>query len=96
VAIQSAAPGNQYHPEDGTSLAAPVVTGVAAMLMAYFPNLDGRAVKQILLETATDKKAAMVARPGGMAGAPVRFGDLSATGGIVNAEAAVRRALQGR
>jgi hypothetical protein len=96
VAIQSAAPGNQYHPEDGTSLAAPVVTGVAALLMAYFPSLDGRAVKQILLETATDKKAAMVSRPGSMDGALVRFGDLSATGGIVNAEAAVRRALQGR
>jgi subtilisin family serine protease len=94
VAIQSAAPGNQYKPEDGTSLAAPVVTGVAALLMAYFPNLDARAVKQILLETATDRKETMVARPG--MGTPVRFGDLSVTGGIVNAEAAVRRALQGR
>ena len=94
VAIMSAAPGNEYKPEDGTSLAAPVVTGVAALLMAYFPNLDARAVKQILLETATDRRDVMVASPG--SGMPVRFGNLSSTGGIVNAEAAVRRALQGR
>ena len=95
VAIHSAAPGNEYEPEDGTSLAAPVVTGVAALLMAYFPNLDAAAVKQILLETTTNRRDAMVSRPGAQ-GPPVRFGDLSTTGGIVNAEAAVRAALQRR
>jgi subtilisin family serine protease len=95
VAIRSAAPGNEYEPNDGTSLAAPVVTGVAALLMTHFPNLDAAAVKEILLETATDRRDTMVTRPG-PAGGLVRFGELSATGGILNAEAAVRRALQGR
>jgi subtilisin family serine protease len=93
VSIRSAAPGNKYEPNDGTSLAAPVVTGVAALLMAYFPNLDAAAVKRILLDTATNRRDTMVTRPGGMAG-PIRFGDLSVTGGVVNAEAAVRAALQ--
>jgi hypothetical protein len=95
VSIMSAAPGNEYAPEDGTSLAAPVVSGVAALLMAYFPNLDAAAVKQILLQTVTDRRETMVERPGAN-GAMVRFGDLSVTGGIVNAEAAVRAALQRR
>jgi hypothetical protein len=95
VAIQSAAPGNEYAPEDGTSLAAPVVTGVAALLMAYFSDLDAAEVKEILLDTATSRRELLVMRPGSM-GSMVRFGELSVTGGVVNAEAAVRAALQGR
>jgi hypothetical protein len=35
----------------------------------------------------------MVARPGGKEGDMVRFGDLSATGGVVDAYAAVRAAM---
>ena len=93
VSIQAAEPGNKYEPSNGTSLAAPVVTGVAAMLMSYFPNLKGADVRRILLETATDRKSSLVERPG-MPGMQARFGDLSVTGGIVNAEAAVRAALR--
>ncbi|HSM35084.1 MAG TPA: S8 family peptidase [Longimicrobiales bacterium] len=92
-AIPSAAPDDEYRPNDGTSLAAPVVSGVAALLMAYFPDLDAAAVRTILLETATDLRTQSVVRPGD-AGGPVPFGDLSVTGGIVNAEAAVRRAME--
>jgi hypothetical protein len=50
-------------------------------------------VRRILLETATDLRVQTVVRPG-EAGGPVPFGDLSVTGGVVNAEAAVRRALE--
>ena len=38
----------------GTSFAAPRVAGAAALLRHKFPNLDGSAIKQILLQTATD------------------------------------------
>jgi len=92
-AIYAAAPDDDYGPNDGTSLAAPVVTGAAALLMAYFPELDAADVRAIILETATDLRAQTVVRPG-EAGDPVPFAALSATGGIVNAEAAVRRALE--
>ena len=91
--ITAAAPDDEYSPNDGTSLAAPVVSGIAALLMAYFPELDARAVRAILLETATDLGAQYVVRPGDD-GDSVPFADLSVTGGIVNAEAAVRRALE--
>jgi subtilisin family serine protease len=95
VAILSAAPGNEYRPVDGTSIASPVVTGVAALLMAYFPALEAQDVRQILLETIADRRDAMVVRPGSF-GESVPFGELSVTGGILDAEAAVRAALANR
>ena len=82
-------------PVPGVYAAGAHATPGGGLLMAYFPNLDGATVKQILLQTATDRRDAVVTRPGPMGGA-VRFGELSATGGILNAEAAVRRALEGR
>ena len=92
VDILSTVPGNGYERESGTSMAAPVVTGVAALLMAYYPNLTASDVKRIILESATPMKEQMVAQPG--SGAKVRFGDLSQTGGLVNVAAAVRMAQQ--
>lgn len=92
VAIMAAAPDDEYHPSDGTSLAAPVVSGIAGLLLAYFPTLDAAAVRRLILDTATDVADQIVVRPGDEGG-DVRFGDLSVTGGIVNAAAAVQRAL---
>ncbi|MEN8375497.1 MAG: S8 family peptidase [Gemmatimonadota bacterium] len=92
-AIYAAAPDDDYALNDGTSLAAPVVSGIAALLMAYFPDLSPADVRTIILETATDLSGQTVVRPG-EAGGVVQFGELSVTGGIVNAAAAVRRALE--
>ena len=94
VDILSAAPGNRYERQSGTSMAAPVVTGVAALLMSYFPELDAAAVKRVLLETVTPRAEARVLRPGSESGERIPFTDLSTTGGIVNAHAAVKRAME--
>jgi subtilisin family serine protease len=93
VDILSTVPGGDYARESGTSMAAPVVSGVAALLMSYFPTLTAADVKQLLLETATPYGDTLVVRPGSEAGEKVRFGDLSRTGGIVNAHAAIKAAL---
>jgi hypothetical protein len=59
--IQSTVPGtgadkSDWAPESGTSMAAPHVSGAAAMLLARYEELIGqpRRVKRILCETATD------------------------------------------
>ena len=92
VAILSTVPGGGYRRLDGTSMASPVVTGVAAMLMSYFPDLTAADVKRILLASVTRYADQMVTRPGGQD--QVKFGTLSATGGIVNAYGAVKMALE--
>ena len=93
VDILSTVPGGGYERNSGTSMAAPMVSGVAALLMSYFPQLTAADVKRILIESAARYPDTMVARPGGKEGDMVRFGDLSATGGVVDAYAAVRAAM---
>jgi serine protease AprX len=54
--IYSTLPKGKWGRLDGTSMAAPHVSGAAAMLMARYPELIGRPdrIKRILCETATD------------------------------------------
>jgi subtilisin family serine protease len=95
VDILSTTPGGGYERNSGTSMAAPVVTGLAALIMAYYPDLTAGDVKRIILESST-KRSDMVQRPGSQAGEQVNFGTLSRTGGIVNAYAAIRMAEEAR
>ncbi|HYC62724.1 MAG TPA: S8 family peptidase [Thermoanaerobaculia bacterium] len=54
--IMSALPNASYGVKDGTSMAAPHVSGAAALLMARYDELVGRPmrIKQILRDSATD------------------------------------------
>lgn len=52
VDIFSTAPGGTYKDNSGTSMAAPVVAGVAATLMSYYPNLTAKDVKEILMKSS--------------------------------------------
>jgi subtilisin family serine protease len=73
-------------------MAAPVVSGLAALLMGYYPTLTATDVKRIILASATRYTDVNVVRPGSESGERVPFGSLSATGGVVNAYAAVKMA----
>ncbi|HEX7020369.1 MAG TPA: S8 family peptidase [Gemmatimonadaceae bacterium] len=95
VDILSTVPGNGYARESGTSMAAPVVTGVAALLMDYFPSLTAADVRHILITSARRYPRQQVLRPG-EGSAEVPFGTLSATGAIVNAYEAVKAAQAAR
>jgi len=92
VDILSTVPGGGYERNSGTSMASPVVSGLAALLMSYYPSLSAADVKRIIVTTATPFRDQVVARPGD--DTPVRFGELSASGGVVNALEAVRMAQQ--
>jgi len=81
--------GNAYQNLQGTSMASPVVAGVAALIMEYFPELSAQQVKMVL-EKSTYKPEGKVIDPG--TGEEVSLSDLSITGGIVNAYEAVKLA----
>ncbi|WP_235298966.1 S8 family peptidase [Portibacter marinus] len=91
MAIYSTVPDNEYENAQGTSMASPVVAGVATVLRSYFPSLTARQVKDIIMESAV-KQNAKVKKPG--SDEMVNFSDLSVTGGVVNMEEAVKLAMK--
>jgi dipeptidyl aminopeptidase/acylaminoacyl peptidase/subtilisin family serine protease len=50
--IASVMPGNKYDLSQGTSLSAPVVSAIVALLRSYFPYLAAPQIRQLLQETA--------------------------------------------
>lgn len=90
VKIYSTVPtGNNYEDLQGTSMASPVVTGLAALILEYFPNLSPEQVKMVI-EKSCQKPAGLVKNP--ETGEDVSMSDLCVCGGIVNAYEAVKLA----
>ena len=79
-----------YEYDSGTSLAAPMVSGTAALIWLYYPNLTVQEVKNIILESGVtiDK---MVVKPG-TKNEMVHFSDLCKTGKILNTYNAMKMA----
>ncbi|MBA4167934.1 MAG: S8 family serine peptidase [Chitinophagaceae bacterium] len=89
--IWSTVPGNAYDYKSGSSMSAPVVSGVAALLISYFPQLTAAQLKHILLSSVY-KPEQLVNRP--QTQEKVAFRSLSVSRGIVNAFNAVQLALR--
>jgi len=82
-AIYSSLPASKYEFQGGTSMAAPAVSGVAALIRSYYPNLSASEVKKILMDSGLSTKMKVV-----VAGDPSRakpFDQLSRSGKMVNA-----------
>ncbi|BFG70064.1 S8 family peptidase [Sediminibacterium sp. KACHI17] len=95
VKIYSTMPGgNKYGNQQGTSMATPIVSGIAAMIRSYYPQLSAVQVKQIIEKSVLiPESSAYCFRPGEKASI-VPFNQLSRTGGIVNAYNAMVAAEQ--
>jgi subtilisin family serine protease len=89
--IFSTVPGDGYDYKSGSSMSAPVVSGIAALLFSYFPTLSAAQVKDILLRSSF-RPDILVNRPGSTVKVP--FSSLSVSGGIVNAYNAVSMAIK--
>ncbi|MDM1071055.1 S8 family serine peptidase [Empedobacter brevis] len=78
-AIYSTVPNKdgEYKNEDGTSMASPVVAGVAALVWAHYPKLTAIDIKQILMDSVNKNSS---------------LADISVTGGVVDAYKAVQLA----
>lgn len=88
VKIYSTLPGgNKYGFMRGTSMAAPVVSGVAAIIRSYFPHLSAKQVKYVLQNSVDKLDTVVVTKPGSKE--KIFFGELSSSGGKINAYKAV-------
>ncbi len=75
--IYNSVPQSDYKNLQGTSMAAPMVSGVAAMLKSYFPTLSMKEIKDVMLSTSTKYNVQ-------------EFATKSVTGGVVNVYNAVK------
>lgn len=90
VGIYSTIPGgNTYGDASGTSMACPLVAGVAAFIMQHYPNLTAQQVKEAIEKTA-QSPGEKVNKPG--TDEKVDMSELAKTGGIINAYEAIKYA----
>jgi len=93
VKIFSTIPGgNNYGNLKGTSMATPIVSGVAAILKSYYPHLTAIDIKKIIEQSAFKPADDIKCLKPGQEPTIVPFKSLSKTGGIVNAFEAVKMA----
>ena len=90
VGIYASYPNDAYESISGTSMAAPSVSGVAALVRSYYPMLSASQVKHILMNSGM-KINFDVIKPGTEA-ERVPFSELSVSGRVVNAYNALKMA----
>lgn len=81
--IYSTLPNNTYDFQGGTSMAAPAVAGVAALIRSYHSQLSASQVKQIIIQSGLSSKASVIVS--GDASNATTFDKVSKSGKMVNA-----------
>ena len=80
--IWSTTPNNEYEFLQGTSMAAPAVTGIAAVIRSFYPKLTAPQVKQIIMESGLESSANVIL--GGNPSNTAEFGEISTSGKMAN------------
>jgi subtilisin family serine protease len=81
--IYSTMPDSKYDFNGGTSMAAPAVSGIAALIRSYFPKLTAPQVKKIIMQSGLSTKTNVVV--GGDADNMATFDKISRSGKMANA-----------
>lgn len=90
VRIYSTVPGgNTYQNLQGTSMASPVVAGLAAFILQYYPHLTPEQVKMVIEKSARNP-GIKVKVPG--TDEEADLSEISRTGGVINAYEAIKLA----
>lgn len=90
VRIYSTFPGaHNYGNLKGTSMATPIVTGLAALLRSYYPDLSAPQIKKIIEESVLKPDITVFSIKPGSKNESTPFSLLSKSGGIINAFNAV-------
>ena len=89
--INSTSPNNTYTILSGTSMAAPMLSGVLSLIWAQNPKLNANQVKQIALQNGRDKTSLKVMKPG--IGELISLDQLCRTGSLVDSYKALDKVL---
>ena len=80
--IWSTTPNNEYEFLQGTSMAAPAVAGIAAVVRSFYPNLTAPQVKQIIMDSGLSSSASVIL--GGNPANTMKFSEISTSGKMAN------------
>ncbi len=90
--INSTVPDSKYEELDGTSMAAPVVSGLAALILSYYPHLTPAQVRDIIIKSVTKVNHKVKYKNDKDETVRVPFSDICVSGGVVNAYNALKLA----
>jgi cell wall-associated protease len=93
VQVNSTVPGSKYEPNDGTSMASPVVAGLAALIWSYYPSLTAVQVKEVIMKSVTKVNHKVKISDQGDS-KKVKLDEISISGGVVNAYSALQLAAK--
>ncbi|AXT51312.1 peptidase S8 [Aquimarina sp. BL5] len=85
VNIKTTSINNEYTMDEGNSMAAPIVSGIAALLWGYYPNLSAVEIKDIIMKSGRDYKNSVEIEQQDGTKIQIPFSELSKSGKVVNA-----------